>query len=195
MKTLMTMMMVTLIATAQSSGREPGAAIPEPVEAVEQSEGGCSGLPPGALFSCTAEETTTFFTIDITIDPKGQSLGAFQFEMISPDTTFSVVGVEAGDHDAFNHGRPPYFDPVAQQDQTDRLILAEYAKTDLAADQLPNAAVRVATVHVMLTIPEHDQPEPPEPLIQLTLTGAGNAEGERIDAQISYTFRTPERPE
>ena len=137
----------------------------------------------------------TFFTIDITIDPQGQPLGAYQFVMTSPDTTFSVVGVEAGEHAAFDHGRPPYFDPVAQQDQTDRLILAEYAKPELKADQLPTEPVRVATVHVMLTIPEHDQPEPPEPLIQLTLTAAGNAEGERIDAQISYTFRTPERPE
>jgi len=138
---------------------------------------------------------TVFMAVDITIDPQGQPLGAFQFEMTSPDTSFTVVGVEAGDHDAFDHGRPPYFDPIAQRDQTDRLILAEYAKPALKADQLPTDPVRVATVHVMLTIPEHDQPEPPEPLIQLTLTAAGNAEGERIDANISYSFRNPERPQ
>lgn len=187
MRTLTAIMMLTLFATAQSSGREPGAATPEPIEASEATQGGGSGLAPEAL-----EDTATFLTIDITIDPQGQPLGAYQFELTSPDTTFSVVGVEAGEHDAFNHGRPPYFDPIAQADQTDRLILAEYAKPDLAADLLPTEAVRVATIHVMVPIEDGDAPEP---LIQLTLTAAGNADGERIDAKVSYTFRTPERPE
>ena len=138
---------------------------------------------------------TTFLAIDITIDPQGQPLGAFQFELTATDASFTVAGVESGGHPAFDHDRPPYFDPVAQQGKIDRLILAEYAKPELAADQLPTDAVRVATVHVMLTLPEFDQPEPHEPLIQLTLTTAGNAEGERIDANISYQFRTPERPQ
>ena len=135
---------------------------------------------------------STFLTIDITIDPQGQPLAAYQFEMISPDTSFTVVGVEAGEHAAFDHGRPPYFDAVAQADQTDRLILAEYAKPDLAADQLPAEAIRVVTVHAMVPI---EDGQAPEPLIQLTLITAGNADGERIDAKVSYTFRTPERPE
>ena len=135
----------------------------------------------------------TFLTIDLTIDPKGQPLGAFQVEMTSPDTTFAVVGVEAGEHDAFDHGRPPYFDPVAQQDGTDRLVLAEYARPELKADRLPTGPVRIATVHVMMPAAPADGA--PEPLIQLTLTAAGNADGERIDAQASYSFRTPERPQ
>jgi hypothetical protein len=132
-----------------------------------------------------------FLSIDLTVDPKGQPLGAYQIEMTSPDTSFTVVGVESGEHTAFDHGRPPYFDPVVQKDQTDRLILAEYAKPALKADELPTEVVRVATVHVMVEFT--DEPNP-EPLIQLTLTAAGNAEGERIDADVSYSFRTPERP-
>lgn len=134
----------------------------------------------------------TFLTLDITLDPKGQPLGAYQFELTSENASFTVIGVEAGEHDAFNHGRPPYFDPVAKQNKIDHLVLAEYAKPNLTANQLPTDAVRVATVHVMFT----DQPNEDEPpTIQLTLTTAGNAEGERIDAAASYTFRTPERPE
>ena len=143
-----------------------------------------------------AQSGPTFFTIDLTIDPKGNPLGAFQIEMTSPDTTFSVVGVEAGEHAAFDHGRPPYFDPVAQQDGTDRLIVAEYAKPELNADDLPTDAVHVVTVHAMVVVTDE---EAPEPLIQLKLLAAGNADGERIDADVSYSFRTPaaapERPE
>ena len=134
---------------------------------------------------------TTFLTLDILIDPKGQLLAAYQFELTSDNASFTVVGVEAGDHAAFDHGRPPYFDPVAKQGETDRLILAEYAKPGLIAEQLPAQAVRVATVQVAFTGPlqEHNGPA-----ISLKLIAAGNAAGERIDATASHMLRNPERP-
>jgi len=135
---------------------------------------------------------TTFLTLDVTIDPNGQPMGAYQFELTSDNASFTVVGVEAGEHAAFDHGRPPYFDPVATQGETDRLILAEYALPEFDADQLPTRAVRVATVHVMFADPLHEHENPS---IQLNLTAAGDADGERIDADVSYSFRTPERPE
>lgn len=135
---------------------------------------------------------TTFATIDIRIDPLGKPLAAYQFELTSEDATFTVVGVESGEHAAFNHGRPPYFDPVAKQGETDRLILAEYAMPSIEADQLPTASIRVATVHVMFTGPVNEEKQP---TIQLALMTAGNPDAERIDARISHTFRTPERPE
>ena len=191
MKTLMAIMMLTLIATTQSSGREPGAAMFETLAVSDLVQGGGSGLPPGALISCVADQTTAFATIDITIDPQGQPLGAYQFELTSEDTSFTVVGVEAGEHEAFDHGRPPYFDPIATQGKTDRLILAEYARPTLDADQLPTDAIRVATIHVMFS---GQLGKDEQPTIQLKLITAGNADGERIDAQISHTFRTPERP-
>ena len=43
------------------------------------------------------------------------------------------------------------------------------------------------------TVVVSDDPAP-EPLIQLKLIAAGNADGERIDADVSYSCRTPERP-
>ncbi|MEM6257014.1 MAG: hypothetical protein AAGI37_01715 [Planctomycetota bacterium] len=135
---------------------------------------------------------TTFLTIDITVDPQGQPLGAYQFELTSDNAGFTVIGVEGGDHEAFDHGRPPYFDPVAQQGEIDRLVLAEYAKPALDAEQFPTEAVRVATVHVMFIGPVHEHDSP---TIDLALTAAGNAEGERIDATVSHTFRNPERPD
>lgn len=138
---------------------------------------------------------TTFATIDITVDPQGQPLAAYQFKLTSADTTFTVVGVEGGEHAAYDHGRPPYFDPVAKQGETDHLILAEYALPQLEADALPTEAIRVATVHVLFAGPPRENDDP---TIRLTLIAAGNAEGQRIDAQLSHSFRTPgpapERP-
>lgn len=135
---------------------------------------------------------TAFATIDITIDPKGQPLGAYQFEMTVNHGAFMVVGIEAGEHAAFDHGRPPYYDRKVDQQHTDRLIVAEYARPKHAAKDLPTTPTRVVTVH--FAILEHAVGPGPQTL-QLTLTTAGNAAGERIDADISYTFRTPERPE
>jgi len=195
MKTLI-VITLTLIVGIHSSGQEPGAATCDPPQASDELDVGGSGIPPGAIdripvvFNDTPI-TATFATIDITIDPLGQPLAAYQFELTSEDTSFTVVGVEAGEHKAFDHGRPPYFDPIATQGETDRLILAEYALPTLDADQLPTDAIRVATIHVMFTGPPHEHEQP---TIQLKLTTAGNADGERIDAQISHTFRTPERP-
>lgn len=132
---------------------------------------------------------TQFMAVDIVIDPQGNSLGAYQFEMTSPDASFTVVGVEAGNHEAFDHGRPPYFDPVATQNNTVRLVVAEYAVPKLDDQQLPTQPVLVATVHVMFTGPLQEQPD-----LKLTLITAGNADGEPIDAKTSHTFRNHERP-
>jgi len=131
-----------------------------------------------------------FATLDIIIDPQGKPMGAYQFELTSPHAGFTVVGVEAGEHPAFNHGRPPYFDRTAQQQNTDKLIVAQYALPDLAADKLPTGPVRVATIHVMLQGNPHDEPD-----LTIRLITAGDAEGNKIDAAPSYKFRNPERPE
>lgn len=169
MKTLLALTIVTLLATATLS---PTIAEPPVVEDGPIAAG------------------TQFATIDIAIDPRGNALGAFQFKLTSPDVSFTVVGVEAGEHSAFDHGRPPYFDPTALNGEGNRLVIAEYARPKLKADDLPREPVRVATVHVMFTGPLHEQPT-----INLTLTAAGDADGEAIDANVSHTLQIPERPE
>ena len=134
----------------------------------------------------------TFATITITVDPKGVPLGAYQVELTSPDASFRVIGVEAGEHPAFDHGRPPYFDPVAQQGDADRLILAEYARPRLEADALPNAPVVVATISVLFEGGALVDEQPP---LQLQLMTAGDADGNKINADARYTLTIPERPE
>jgi len=126
-----------------------------------------------------------FATIDITIDPMGQPLGAYQFEIASPDASFKVLGIEGGFHTAFDDGRPPYYDRSADALDTNRLIVAQYAQPQLGADALPTQAVHVVTLHVVF-----DRPiDAAHPAVQLTLTAAGDAQGNPIDdAQISYAF-------
>ena len=188
MKTLIAIMLMSLLSTTALNSpplREGPEEVPGkiPGEGVDPIEPAGQAARPAA---------TTFTTIDIIIDPQGQALGAYQFELTSEDAAFTVVGVEAGEHEAFNHGRPPYFDPVAKQGETDRVVLAEYALPTLDAGQLPTDAVRVARIHVEFA---GQQNQDEQPAIQLKLTTAGNADGEPINAQISYSFRTPERPQ
>ena len=149
--------------------------------------------PPLNEVARQPEETqTAFATIDITIDPLGRPLGAYQFELSSPDASFKVLGVEGGGHRAFDHGRPPYFDPVVQEAGADRLILAEYALPQLDAEELPSEPVLIAKVAVLF-----DRPIDADdlPVIELALTTAGDADGKKINANLSHTLQIPERPE
>lgn len=135
----------------------------------------------------------TFATLDITIDPKGKPLGAYQFELSSKNGDFRVVGIEAGDHPAFDHERPPYYDRVADERQTERLIIAEFARADLVADALPTQPVLIVKLHVMLV---RDKAEiEKDPAFELTLITAGDTDGKKIDAKLSHTLQIPERPE
>lgn len=200
MKTLIMIMLAAIIGI-HSSGREPGAAASGQHNASSTDPLGCPWLPPGATGAATALyipegkkqpiglHDHAFAAVTVTVDPKGQPLGAYQFELTSPDAAFTVVGVEGGDHPAFDHGRPPYFDPVTRDKQGDRLIVAEFALPELEADALPAEAVRVATVHVMFAEPVEGNPE-----LAFKLT-AGNADGNPIDAELTYEIKLPERAE
>jgi len=134
----------------------------------------------------------TFAYIDVSIDPLGEPLGAYQFMLSAPDVNFTVVGVEAGEHPAFDHGRPPYFDRLATEIDIDRLIVAEYARPHLDAEALPTGPVRVARVHVMFMRPVDAEARP---ALRLRLMTAGDADGKKIDAKLSHTLSIPERPE
>lgn len=132
-----------------------------------------------------------FAIIDITIDPLGQPLAAYQFELTAPDASLKIIGVQGSDHPAYKRDRPPYFDPIVTQRNTDRLILADYALPQLDAAQLPDQPVVVARINVVYEGPaDADTPD-----LQLSLITAGNADGKKIQAKASYSFRTLERPE
>jgi hypothetical protein len=129
-----------------------------------------------ALLGATqsAAPTTTpvrFRTIDIFIDPHGQKLAAYQMEFTGESDTVKLVGVEGGEHAAFN--QPPYYDPKALMQN--RVILAALN----AGDDLPNKRTRVARLHVQMTA---DHPE-----MSVKLIVAANFDGTKIPADVSMS--------
>ena len=84
-----------------------------------------------------------FQSVDVTLDPKGQPLAAYQIEFVADAARVKLVGVEGGDHAAFRE--PPYYDPAALSQH--RVILAAFSTS---AD-LPKRVIRVARLHVQMT--------------------------------------------
>lgn len=115
-----------------------------------------------------------FVTLDIHIDPRGEPLAAYQFELTEADGRMTVVGLENGEHPAF--ADPPHYDRAAiDAGHADRVIAAAYSLRP--ASQLPTGRTRVCTVHVQIT-------GSAAPQFQLTLVAAGDAEARPIDATI-----------
>jgi hypothetical protein len=83
-----------------------------------------------------------FQMVDITIDPKGKPLAAYQVEFVADVSRVKLVGVEGGEHAAFRE--PPYYDPAALNQN--RVIIAAFSTS---AD-LPRTATRVARLHLQL---------------------------------------------
>ena len=117
---------------------------------------------------------TRFVTLDIYVDPLGQPLGAYQFELRETNGRMTVVGLENGEHPAF--AQPPLYDRAAiDAGGADRVIAASYSL--LSPEQLPTTRTRVATVHAQIT-------GGGEPDYQLTLIVAGDADARPIQAKV-----------
>lgn len=112
-----------------------------------------------------------FVAIDVMIDPAGQPLAAWQIEFSAEIGQISLVGVETGDHPAYN-ARPPYYDPAALAGN--RIILGDYS---LAAD-LPKKPFRAA--RLMLEIRGDVQPQ-----YVTKLMAAANADGKPVAATVT----------
>jgi hypothetical protein len=108
-----------------------------------------------------------FKAYDIIINPHGESLAAYQLELIADDADARIVGVEGGEHAAFQ--KAPYYDPAALH--SGRIIIAAF---DTGAD-LPAQPTRVATVHMI-------EPDDCDCGYSLDLTVAVDAGGNDIDA-------------
>ena len=107
-----------------------------------------------ASFSVAQEQSATttrtpttsdvrFQTVDVTVDPRGKPLAAYQIEFVADAARVKLVGVEGGSHAAFRE--PPYYDPAALSQH--RVILAAFSTS---AD-LPKTATRVARLHVQVS--------------------------------------------
>lgn len=118
------------------------------------------------------DESVRFAPLHIYIDSGQVNLAAYQFELKTLAGQVEIVGVEGGEHTAFQHA--PYYDTAALMN--DRIIIAAYS-TDA---ELPTGLTRIATLHLQITgdiVPEYE----------LELTAAADADGRRMQAEITYT--------
>ncbi len=112
-----------------------------------------------------------FTWVDAFVDPHGQPLAAYQFELKSSGGgAVTLVGVEGGEHPAF--APPPYYDPRANVQK--RIVIAGFN----TGDDLPKARTRVARVMVRVT---------GHPTYSATLQVAASQEAKPIDATVSVS--------
>jgi hypothetical protein len=117
-----------------------------------------------------AQNTTRFEAIDVFVDSGNQRLAAWQLELNSTATDVQIVGIEGGEHPAFEE--PPYYDKRAMNNN--RVIIAAFS----TGDNLPSGRSRVARIHV--------QVRGPGARTWLSeLTTSATADGTRIPAEIS----------
>ena len=117
------------------------------------------------------EAVVRFAPLHIELDSGLYELAAFQFELKATVGRVEIVGIEGGEHNAFN--QPPYYDPAALAN--DRIIIAAFN----TGDDLPTGRTRIATVHLQII-------GDVEPDYELDLTVAADADGEEIPAEISF---------
>ncbi|MEM7228806.1 MAG: hypothetical protein AAF432_08320 [Planctomycetota bacterium] len=99
--------------------------------------GAYAGPPVGNATSHDA----TFAWIDVYVEAGETHIAAYQLDIEAVDRSWTIVGIEGGDHPAFR--LPPYYDPAALTN--DRVILAAFS---LDSD-LPSGRTRLARLHVM----------------------------------------------
>lgn len=112
-----------------------------------------------------------FAPLHIYLDSGNKPLAAYQFELKAPTGQIKIVGVEGGQHKAFEEA--PYYDPAALAN--DRIIIAAF-NTD---SELPKGRTRIATIHLQII-------GDAEPDYELKLTVAADADANEIPAKISF---------
>ncbi len=127
---------------------------------------------PAATMPSTTSSAVRFQTVDVTLDPKGRPIAAYQIEFIADADRVKLVGVEGGDHAAFRE--PPYYDPAALSNH--RVILAAFSTS---AD-LPRTSTRVARLHVQVSGDE-------EPRWSAKLIVASSDTSDSIPVEVSVS--------
>ena len=129
-------------------------------------------LPLGAAVDAPppADSPPVRFTaVDVFVDPKGEPLAAYQFELTARGGDVTLVGVEGGDHPAYL--QPPYYDPAANLQK--RIVIAAFN----TGANLPRQKTRVA--RIMLQV------KGPGPQYAARLDVAASADATPIHADIS----------
>ena len=113
-----------------------------------------------------------FAWVDAYIDPQGQPLAAYQFELKAQGAGVTLVGVEGGEHPAY--AEPPYYDPKANLQN--RIVIAAFN----TGDNLPTTRTRVA--RVMVRVSSADTPR-----YSAKLEVAASSDAKPINANISVS--------
>jgi hypothetical protein len=118
-----------------------------------------------------APSTTTsgasFTYVDVSIDPHGTPLAAYQFELRATSGEVKLVGIEGGEHAAF--AKPPYYDTRALLN--DRIVIAAFN----TGSDLPSAKSRVARLMVRVGAGER-------PKYDVKIQVAASTDAKPIDA-------------
>lgn len=120
----------------------------------------------------TSQAKVRFAPLHIYLDSGERPLAAFQFELKATAGLVRIVGVEGGQHEAFNK-TPPYYDPAALA--KDRIIIAAFS----TQRNLPKGRIRIATLHLVIL-------GDAEPQYELKLVVAADADGKEIPAEITF---------
>jgi len=107
--------------------------------------GGALDDPHDSVATQPLMSSPRFAAVNVYIDPGGEPLAAYQFELTGQGAEVKLVGVEGGEHQAFADA--PYYDPKANL--RNRIIVAAFN----TGENLPHRQTRVATVMVEVTGP------------------------------------------
>ena len=121
-------------------------------------------------YETAVRQKVRFAQLQVYLDSGNQKLAAYQFELKATAGQVKIVGIENGEHLAFNE--PPYYDPAAMA--IDRIIIAAFS-TD---KNLPKGRTRITTIQLQII-------GDAEPQYELELTIAADANGNEIPAKIT----------
>jgi hypothetical protein len=117
-----------------------------------------------------SEQKVRFAPVHIYLDPGEQPLAAYQFELKARSGQIKIVGVEGGEHPAFQEA--PYYDLAALMN--DRIIIAAFN----TGSDLPHGRTRIATIHLQIL-------GDAEPQYELKLIVAADPDGQKIPADLN----------
>jgi hypothetical protein len=126
--------------------------------------------PQVSRASRVIESKVRFAPVDIYLDSGSRPLAAYQFELKVTKGKVKIVGVEGGEHAAFQEA--PYYDPAALM--KDRIIIAAFN----TGRNLPTGRTRIARVHLQIT-------GAAKPQYELELAVAADAHGQETLAEIT----------
>lgn len=127
------------------------------------------GTPVG-LAGLRVPPKMRFAPVHIYLDSGNKPLAAYQFELKATTGQIRIVGVEGGEHPAFQES--PYYDPAALMNE--RIIIAAFN----TGDDLPTGRTRIATIHLQVL-------GDAEPQYELDLAVAADADGRELAAELA----------